>query len=105
MGVELGQLLVLACLLPLLSLLFRHVVAERTGTVILSALVAHTGWHWMVERGAALSQFDWPELDASFVASAMRFLMVVVGIAGLVWIVGLYRGRRRANAAGRAPSS
>jgi hypothetical protein len=95
-GVELGQLLVLACLLPLLALLFRHVVAERTGTVILSALVAHTGWHWMVERGAALSQFDWPELDASFLASAMRFLMLAVGIAGLLWVVGLYREKRKA---------
>jgi hypothetical protein len=106
-GVELGQLLVLACLLPLLSLLFRHVVAERTGTVILSALVAHTGWHWMVERGAALSQFDWPVLDASFLASAMRFLMIAVAIAGLLWLVGLYRTRRRpaANANERAPSS
>ncbi len=94
LGVELGQLLVLALLLPLLSLLFRYVVAERTGTVILSALVAHTGWHWMVERGAALSQFDWPELDASLAVVALRFLMLVVGIAGLIWVVGLYRGRR-----------
>ncbi len=94
-GVELGQLLVLALLLPLLGLLFRYVVAERTGTVILSALVAHTGWHWMVERGAVLSQFEWPELDASSLASAMRFLMIAVAIAGLVWLVGLYRARRQ----------
>src|SRR5262245_36159418 len=48
-GVELGQLLVLLLLLPLLWLLFRHVVAERIGIIILSALVAHTGWHWMIE--------------------------------------------------------
>jgi hypothetical protein len=95
-GVELGQLLVLACLLPLLSLLFRYVVAERTGTVILSALVAHTGWHWMVERWAALSQFDWPELDASLLVSVMRLLMLAVAVAGLLWAVGLYRGKRKA---------
>ena len=42
-GVELGQLLVLAVLVPALDLLFRFVVAERMGTIILSALVAHTG--------------------------------------------------------------
>jgi hypothetical protein len=93
LGVELGQLLVLAVLLPLLSFLFHHVVAERTGTVILSALVAHTGWHWMVARGAQLSQFDWPELDARFLASAMRWTMLLVLVAGLVWLVGLYRNR------------
>ena len=49
-GVELGQLLVLGVLIPALELLFRFVVAERMGTIILSALVAHTGWHWMTER-------------------------------------------------------
>src|ERR1051325_11514376 len=46
-GVELGQLLVLVLLIPLLEGLFRYAVAERMGTIILSALVAHTGWHWM----------------------------------------------------------
>ncbi len=50
-GVELGQLLVLVVLVPALQLLFRYVVAERMGTIILSAIVAHTAWHWMIERG------------------------------------------------------
>ena len=39
-GVELGQLLVLALLIPALEILFRYVVAERMGTIILSAIVA-----------------------------------------------------------------
>ena len=103
LGVELGQLLVLACLLPLLSLLFRYAVAERTGTVILSALVAHTGWHWMLDRGSRLSQFDWPALDASFLLSALRWAMLLVVAAGLVWLVGLYRSR--GDETGRSSSS
>src|SRR5581483_3747558 len=56
-GVELGQLLVLVMLIPVLELLFRRVVAERMGTIILSALVAHTGWHWMLERWDLLRQY------------------------------------------------
>ncbi len=56
-GVELGQVLVLLVLVPLLALLFRYVVAERMGTIILSALVAHTGWHWMLERLEVLRKF------------------------------------------------
>ena len=56
-GVELGQLLVLGALIPILGLLFRYVVRERMGTIILSALVAHTGWHWMLERGEILRKF------------------------------------------------
>ncbi len=87
-GVELGQLLVLAILIPALEILFRFAVAERIGTIILSALVAHTGWHWMIERGERLLQFriQWPALTAVLLAGVMRWLMVLVIIAGVVWL-------------------
>src|SRR5262249_24080378 len=49
-GVEFGQLLVLILLVPALQALFTYVVDERMGTIILSALVAHTAWHWTGER-------------------------------------------------------
>jgi len=58
-GIELGQLLVLAVLVPALNIVFRYVVAERVGVIVLSVIVGHTAWHWMAERFAALRQFDW----------------------------------------------
>jgi len=58
LGVELGQLLVLAVLLPALALLFRYVVRERIGTIVICVLVGHTAWHWLVERWDALSAFS-----------------------------------------------
>ena len=61
-GVELGQLVVLIVAIPLLSLVFRYVVAERMGTILMSALVAHTAWHWATERGAVLRNFRMPPL-------------------------------------------
>jgi hypothetical protein len=86
-GVELGQLLVLVLLIPTLEALFRFAVAERIGTIILSAIVAHTGWHWMIERADRLSQFrfQWPAFNPALLASAMRWLMVLVVVAGLLW--------------------
>jgi hypothetical protein len=57
LGVELGQIIVLLLLAPALSLLFRFGVAEGIGSILLSALIAHTGWHWMVERGEALGAY------------------------------------------------
>jgi hypothetical protein len=89
LGVELGQLLVLLLLLPALELLFRHVVAERLGTIILSAIVAHTAWHWMAERFDRLVQFQfvWPALTATFMLWIVRWLMVLVVLAGLLWLV------------------
>jgi hypothetical protein len=95
-GVELGQLLVLVLLIPLLELLFKFVVAERVGTIILSAIVAHTGWHWMLERGSRLSQFGWPAINSANLASAMRWLMVILIFAGAVWLIGVLRRRVRA---------
>ena len=65
-GVEFGQILILIIVLPLLNLLFKYVVAEKAGTILLSALVAHSGWHWMTERNDKLAayQFEWPEINA-----------------------------------------
>ncbi|MCU1385962.1 MAG: hypothetical protein JWL71_4659 [Acidobacteria bacterium] len=88
-GVELGQLLVLAILIPVLGLLFRYVVAERTGTILLSAIIAHTAWHWMAERWELLRRFTftWPAIDAAFLAGALRWMMLMVAAAGLYWLV------------------
>jgi hypothetical protein len=102
-GVEIGQIAVLLVLVPVLSLLFRFVVPEWLGIIILSALVAHTGWHWMLERGEQLAKFPFPKLDAAFLASAMRGLMAALILAGAVWLAnGLLR--RWIQAAGSSPS-
>jgi hypothetical protein len=84
-GVEIGQLAVLCVLVPLLNLVFRYVVAERMGIIILSALVAHTGWHWMLDRGAVLAKFPPPTFDAAFLASLMRGAMAVLILVALLW--------------------
>ena len=92
LGVELGQILVLIVLIPALQFLFRRVVAERLGTIILSALVAHTAWHWMVERFEVLRQFQfaWPTLTAAFLLTVVRWLIITVLVAGSIWAIRLY---------------
>jgi hypothetical protein len=101
-GVELGQLLVLVVLIPVLSVLFRF-LDERMGTIILSALVAHTGWHWMLERADRLRQFPWPALDAGLLASILRVLMMGVIAAGLAWAASLVLRRGPSPGASRRP--
>jgi hypothetical protein len=98
-GVELGQLLVLLVLVPALAVLFRFVVAERMGTIILSALVAHTAWHWMVDRTAILRRFDLPAWNPTFFATSALWIaaaaLLVGAAAGIVKL--LHRGRLPAN--------
>ncbi len=88
-GVELGQLLVLVLLIPVLQFFFRYAVAERMGTIILSAIVAHTAWHWMLDRGSILRQFrfEWPALNAALLALALRWLVLFMVLGGLLWLV------------------
>ncbi len=86
-GVELGQLLVLVILVPLLNILFKHVVAERMGTIILSVLVGHTAWDWMIERFGVLQMFPWPEVTTADLASALRWLFILVALTAAVWLV------------------
>ena len=97
-GVEIGQLAVLLVAVPLLALVFRMGLNERMGTIVLSAIVAHTGWHWMLDRGAALGryQYHWPSFDAAFFALALRWLIVAVALAALAWIGSLFLPTERA---------
>jgi hypothetical protein len=98
-GVELGQLLVLALTLPLLAVLFRYVTSERLGTIILSAFVTHTAWHWMIERGTALSlyQFEWPAFDAAFFALLLGWAIIAVIVAGVAWLIFGVFGRPKGS--------
>ena len=95
LGVELGQLLVLVVMLPALALLFAYVVDERVGTIILSALVAHTAWHWLTERWNVLVQYpvQLPAFDLALVASLLRWAMLLVLAVLAAWLVRPLVGR------------
>jgi len=96
LGVELGQLLVLAVLIPALNLLFRY-VKESVGTLLLSLLAGHTAWHWLIERGERLAKFPWPAFDPGALAGAIRWLMALLVVGGLAWVASdaIQRSRKR----------
>ena len=99
-GVELGQLFVLALVIPALGLLFRYGVAERIGTIVLSVLVAHTAWHWMVDRAEILRQYPWPELSVSLITMTVGWLIFALVLAGLAWSVSRLLSRRTTTNSG-----
>jgi hypothetical protein len=93
LGVEIGQVLVLFVLVPVVDVVFRYVVPERAGTIILSALIAHVAWHWMADRWSALREFPLPQLDASLLTMGVRLLLVITAAAAVVWVAGRMRNR------------
>ena len=63
---------------------------------MLSAFVAHTGWHWTdrTRRQLARYRFEWPVWDAVLLAALLQWLMVAVALAGAAWLVfGVYGAR------------
>jgi len=81
LGVEIGQIAVLLVLIPALDLIFRYVIREWLGVIIMSALIAHVAWHWMIDRGEQLAKFPFPKIDAAFLASALRGLIAMLILA------------------------
>ena len=96
-GIELGQLLVLSILVPLVALSFSWVRSrEQTLTLILSALIGHTAWHWTVDRVQALRDVEWPAL-ATWLGPAGLALVALGLLGGLTSFV-------RHRSASRAPT-
>jgi hypothetical protein len=81
-GIELGQLLVLAVMLPALLVVRRYVLPGRVGMIILSALVAQTGWQWMMERGGALLNVPWPRPSVAGLATLFFWIAGILLAAG-----------------------
>ena len=92
-GIEIGQLLVLALMVPVLAM-FRLVVAERMAVIILSALAAHTAWHWMTERWEVLRQAQWPHLDAAGVVTLARWVAALLLAFGAAHLLAKWARRK-----------
>jgi hypothetical protein len=63
------------------------------GTILVSAFVAHTAWHWTVERWTALRQFPIPRPDAAFYAEFFRWMTGAILVFMLFQLAHLLRGR------------
>ena len=88
-GVELGQLLVIAIAIPVLAALMKWVVNEKVGIIVVSAILAHSAWHWMTARFATLReyQFTWPTMNAATLAELLRWLMLLLIVLGAGWVL------------------
>lgn len=94
-GVEFGQLLVLSITVPALALLFRFVMPEKIGVIILSTLVAHSAWHWMAERWSVFREYeiDMPILNSAFYSGLVHWGILLMVAIGALWVMQEVFGR------------
>ena len=90
LGVEFGQLFALLIMLPGLALLFAKVIPARTGAILVSALVAHTSWHWMADRWSVLTTYNFqrPAFDAAFGAALLGWAVLLLIVIVVAWGLG-----------------
>jgi hypothetical protein len=86
-GLELGTLIILAIVVPAANLLFSQVIPERAGIIVVSVLVGHTAWHWMIERAAIARLSSWPLLDVNLLLTIVRWLLALTVAGGAVWFL------------------
>ena len=86
-GVEIGQLLVIVICVPILRILFRYIPGERTGAIVVSVLAGHTAWHWLVERGGTLMEYDVfsTAIDGTLLGVAGLLALMLIIAAGAGW--------------------
>jgi hypothetical protein len=92
-GIEIGQIGVLAVMWPALAL-FRRFVADRAGVAILSTTAAAIGGYWIVERWQSFRRAVWPGLESN----DPRWMAVAVAAAAILWFL-----QKRAAVRSRVP--
>jgi HupE / UreJ protein len=96
-GIEIGQFAVLSVMLGALWLLLRvKALRGRTGVVVLSAIVAHTAWHWMIDRAQALRQVGLPRIDADGLVIIARWVFAILVVVGGASAFSKWREKRAA---------
>ncbi len=101
-GIELGQVAFLMAVVPLLRLVLGRLATARLAAVVLSLLIGHQAWHWLLERADRLQRIEWPTPDGPTLVVLARLLVAVLAAGGLAWLAAREVGRRRDSALTRS---
>jgi hypothetical protein len=95
-GIEIGQFIVLALLLPLLALIARWPLSARYAPAIVATGVVAIASFWLFERAVVLATVASSVRTADYLAGAVRvlgFLLVIGGVG--YWLISRRASRRR----------
>jgi membrane-bound metal-dependent hydrolase YbcI (DUF457 family) len=93
-GVEIAQVVVIVSAATAVTLAFRRLSSPRVAAIVVSAVAAHTGWDWLLERGAVWWQYPWPVPSAAALTAMAIWLGLAVAAAAGAWGVRRLMDRR-----------
>jgi len=88
LGIELGQIAVLVVAVPALNWLFRVEALRRYGVLLISIIVGHEAWHWMVERAGAIKWAELAAVEPAGAFGALAWLALAAFVLALAWPIG-----------------
>jgi len=59
LGVEIGQIALVCIAVPLMNKFFHLTNTNKIGPIIISVMIAHTAWHWMLDRFEVWSAYQY----------------------------------------------
>jgi len=86
-GIALGELAALALAFIALGLVFTYVTGKRTGLVVLSIILGHAAWHWMVDSGHVLGHAAGAIVSTASVAVVTWWILVGLLVGGFAWFL------------------
>jgi hypothetical protein len=101
-GVVLGEVAAFALALIVLRLAFARVTGERLGVIILSVVLGHLAWHWMMDSGHPLEHAATAIVSTGSVGAVVWWSLLGVFVGGAAWFLPKRFETRRAD---RQPST
>jgi hypothetical protein len=87
LGVALGEVVTLVLALGALGLLFTHVTGKRLGVVLLSLVLGHAAWHWMLDGGHRLEHGASALVSTGSGAIVAWWMLLGLLVGGLAWFL------------------
>ena len=84
-GVAAGEVASLALAFALMRLVFAHLLPASLAVVVVSAVLGHLGWHWMIDRLHPLGH-ELEHASASGLSSALWLLPALV-VGAMAWFL------------------
>jgi hypothetical protein len=87
LGIALGELAALVLAFAALRLVFTYVTGKRVGLVVLSVVLGHAAWHWMLDNGHVLGHAASGIVSAASVAVVAWWILVGLLVGGFAWFL------------------